>query len=943
MGPTRIEKDVGKRKERVDRREQTKDKFDPVRLEIKYPGTAILLLKCQEKPVLLAAAAALAKYGSKAKGNLEVLFDLDIVDSVIPLITHEDLFTRRFAAKLLAEMVTIPNVLHFLLDSDYYIPHFAKVLINDNDLFMQEFSSLILAEISKDMFGAAKILKQCQNMDFLFERIQSPDPDVKKNNIEIIYNLLEDPTGATAIINTKNLNLSAVYQLYNSVYPEIQKLALNVIANLVSRNQDEYLQDLFRRSNGLQALLKFLDNVEWEDVHSEAFRILRLAADNPVTAETFDDIGGIKQMLGYLEDTSHSKLFVEALDVAVCLSHTPRGRQALYRYGIVDYLLRTLVGNVQPDIYEISCHSIGTMSLYDKAAKDLTESGCTKNILDIMKNENFKWSPRHAALFALNQLLKCDVKNCENFLNAQGQNYFLRLIRQPIGKIPVEILVGIIECLTTIARNEILRSAIINADTIDAMCASFELTCTSMNEFKIACCNALSVFCIDNAGRVAFLKVNGPNRLYNMLSDVKSTAIRNSAAQLVQLLCADPVLADAFVSARYLNYMLSNRLIARLVPSWDTCIEALFNSHLPIKFAFTGRLSLHDITRDGFYVLRRNVCKFPTLDEIFHFKFCPLEPIYVVNCIRPRKSVIEEKIEENLSSVVQGKISFFHILSVQIRLWEKYFCSDSSDSSSMRNVSRQEILLSNEIGKLRMDTKFAHLQCDPCLNDYLELFKCKLIAAESKDVALKSEEGLVNISYVASRVKMLAKFVAQQLSGPDPLIRCIEHQLEIHLREIMNSIETSVIPLGMLRVGSFLERALLFKVMADRIHLPAALVRGEYGRAWIEVAVAVAAEKTKSTIEEDSYKSNLQKGTSCSEMITLQDSVLQSINEEKDSESIDSISMEQWFTIYPKKLLKPNFIVDLMIKPGDLIPIESRKGKLYREKQLVCDTVCYDQ
>lgn len=91
----KTKKEAGKRKERVDRREQTKHKFDPVRLEIKYPGTAILLLQCQEKPVLLAAAAALAKYGSKAKGNLEVLFDLDIVNSVIPLITHEDLFTRR--------------------------------------------------------------------------------------------------------------------------------------------------------------------------------------------------------------------------------------------------------------------------------------------------------------------------------------------------------------------------------------------------------------------------------------------------------------------------------------------------------------------------------------------------------------------------------------------------------------------------------------------------------------------------------------------------------------------------------------------------------------------------------------------------------------------------------------------------------------------------------
>lgn len=80
----------------MDREQQTKNQFDPLRLEVKYPGTAILLLQCQEKPILLAAAAALAKFGSKCQENLEVLFNLEIVDSVILLITHEDLFTRRF-------------------------------------------------------------------------------------------------------------------------------------------------------------------------------------------------------------------------------------------------------------------------------------------------------------------------------------------------------------------------------------------------------------------------------------------------------------------------------------------------------------------------------------------------------------------------------------------------------------------------------------------------------------------------------------------------------------------------------------------------------------------------------------------------------------------------------------------------------------------------------
>lgn len=56
--------------------------------------------------------------------------------------------------------------------------------------------------------------------------------------------------------------------------------------------------------------------------------------------------------------------------------------------------------------------------------------------------------------------------------------------------------------------------------------------------------------------------------------------------------------------------MLNNRSYSRVIPSWDTCIETLLKSHLPVKFALTGRLSLHDLTRDGFYVSRTTVCPY---------------------------------------------------------------------------------------------------------------------------------------------------------------------------------------------------------------------------------------------------------------------------------------------------------------------------------------------
>ena len=81
--------------EREDRRAQAKDRFEALQLDVKCPDTAVLLLGSRERPVLIAAAAALTKFAAKGKENLQRLFELDVVDSLLPLIEHEDLLTRR--------------------------------------------------------------------------------------------------------------------------------------------------------------------------------------------------------------------------------------------------------------------------------------------------------------------------------------------------------------------------------------------------------------------------------------------------------------------------------------------------------------------------------------------------------------------------------------------------------------------------------------------------------------------------------------------------------------------------------------------------------------------------------------------------------------------------------------------------------------------------------
>jgi len=58
--------------------------------------TAILLLQSENKFDLLAAVQTLSKYASKSKDNAKILFQLGIINNVLPIIEHEDVFVRRF-------------------------------------------------------------------------------------------------------------------------------------------------------------------------------------------------------------------------------------------------------------------------------------------------------------------------------------------------------------------------------------------------------------------------------------------------------------------------------------------------------------------------------------------------------------------------------------------------------------------------------------------------------------------------------------------------------------------------------------------------------------------------------------------------------------------------------------------------------------------------------
>ncbi|KAG5326846.1 ARMC3 protein, partial [Acromyrmex heyeri] len=511
-------------------------------------------------------------------------------------------------------MTVVPDVINDLIESNY-IGHFTKLLMREEDIFMQEYLSAVLAKLSEDPYGNALLANHCLNASILFERFQSPDPDIKKHNLEILHNLMHDPIAAHEISKSKKFNFSALYQHFESSYPEIQHLALDVAADLISRNRDEDIQSLFHETNGVKMLLDFLKNEEWNDLHVKALNILRFAAENPVVVDELIESGSIPQILYYIKHMENPKLFIEALRILVHVANTFKGRKILYSHEIIECLIDALRQPIQSDIVEVTCYIIGKMTLFDHAARELASTESIKTILG------------------------------------------------------------------------------------------------------------------------------------------------------------------------------------------------------------------------------------------------------------------------------------------DINAW--------------------------------LESKFGRLQCDPHFSEYVELFKRMLLAKESKDVPATERNIDRNIQYVLSRAKMLAVFVARQMSGVDSAgIRYIDQQLEVHLKQIKKCLETNMIPLGQLRVGSYLERAMLFKAIADRICLPTAFVRGEYGVSWIEIAIPQMENSNEGGLfdarldenNEDYEKRIMTELLGKSNVFTYQN--------EHEKEKI-SLSRNYQSTIYPTKLMKPNFIVDLMDTPGDLIPIGSPRSKVY--------------
>ncbi|GAB1285999.1 Armadillo repeat-containing protein 3 [Apodemus speciosus] len=321
-----------------------KDVFDPLTIESKKAATVVLMLKSPEEDILAKACEAIYKFALKGEENKATLLELGAVEPLTKLLTHEDKIVRRNAMMIfgiLASNTGITGDVKKLLRELEVMNSVIAQLSPEEEVVIHEFASLCLANMSVEYTGKVQIFEH-GGLEPLIRLLGSSDPDVKKNSIECIYNLVqwssEDMIPSVELLGQESsghhlhqgagrlyclqctaclervisqrlfsllsrgdfqcrttlqeLNaIPPILELLKSEYPIIQLLALKTLGVITC---DKEARTTLKENQGLDHLTKILETKELNDLHVEALAVIANCLEDMDTMALMQQTGSLK-------------------------------------------------------------------------------------------------------------------------------------------------------------------------------------------------------------------------------------------------------------------------------------------------------------------------------------------------------------------------------------------------------------------------------------------------------------------------------------------------------------------------------------------------------------------------------------------------------------------------------------------------------------------------
>ncbi|KPI95148.1 Armadillo repeat-containing protein 3 [Papilio xuthus] len=450
-------------KDRENRSADKKDlTFHPYNITPETAKTAVLLLESPEPEILCQTLRAITKFSAQDMLNRQLLFDLNAIRYILPHIDHAELNIRRFALKALAQLCQLPHAPEVVLDNPQNLRKIALMLVKVEDIFVLEFASLVLCELTREPLGCDQLVS-ANILNTLFNRMKnSSDPDVQNNCLQTLSNLLADPVCASEVTKSNQFSWVSLLALMQSEYLAIQHAALRTVDQLIRRYKDYAVQKTFRASTGVLDLCDILESYEFRDVHTEVLGVLRDYAETEENAAHLYQSGCVLRLLAYL-DMALPAMKPHCLAVLTKMSFTANGRDALYQTG-TDLVFCSQLLSTNADLLADAAMGVANMTKLLPAAVRMSDTNIIEALCGILADDGAPWFfVRINSLRALAELCRIIPKAAYRLVEPSTFTT-LRNINKKVADTPIEAQRVAVQCYINLQSYHVSLAAMLNAD-----------------------------------------------------------------------------------------------------------------------------------------------------------------------------------------------------------------------------------------------------------------------------------------------------------------------------------------------------------------------------------------------------------------------------------------------------------------------------------------------
>ncbi|XP_044032813.1 armadillo repeat-containing protein 3 isoform X1 [Siniperca chuatsi] len=605
--------------------------FEPLPVEGRTPATVVLLLSSPEEDILAKACEAIHTFAEKGDDNKVSLLGLGALESLCQLITHNNKLVRRNAFMALGIMATNGDVKSALKRFDV-IPSIIDKLSVEDDIVVHEFATLCLASLSVDFICKVQIYDS-KGLPPLIQLLSSPDPDVKKNSLEIIFNLVQDYQSRLAVHELGGI--PRLLELLKSDFPVIQHLALKTLQNLTT---DKDTRNTFREEQGFEKLMDILSNTDFSDLHAEALQVVANCLSDSETFQLIHKAGGLTRLMEFVLTPNMPEIQSNAVKCIAKVAQSSENRKLLHEQK-VEKVLVELLSVADVSVKTATCQAVPAMSLHLASKDSFRDLGGIPAVVQLLNNDSLVL--REAATQALSNLTHNNQLNAFAVYEARGHEI---LVQQLHGSCP-RTVANSAATLGNMAGQEVIRCSILSHGAIQALVEPLKSTDTQVLVNTTKC---LAVLACDTEARAELQSAGGLQPLVNLLRSYYKEVLHNACMAINACASDEPTAVEMCKFGALEMLQEINQSANRRSSFSKLAMIRLLNSNLSVKYSLTDHLASTDIMRDGFYDGGK-VCagqRILTLEELSKQPVNQHRPIIVVNAATEKKKEDDKQKDE---------------------------------------------------------------------------------------------------------------------------------------------------------------------------------------------------------------------------------------------------------------------------------------------------------